>query len=65
MPLLVADYGCLTLHSTQEAIPYLCVHVRPWRLTFACVVDAKGPDPIGVKGIAPRIADLGDLNQGN
>ena len=59
IPLMVADYGYLTLHATQEVVPYLCVHVRPWRLTYAMVVDVKGPDPTVVKRIAQLISDIG------
>ena len=44
IPLVVADYGFLTMESTQETVPYLVVQVRPWRIMFATVVDVKGVD---------------------
>ena len=59
IPLLVADYGFLAMKATQEVVPYRCIHVRPWRLTFATCVDAKGPDPIVAKRLAQIVQDLG------
>ena len=59
VPLLVADYGFLTMQSTQEVIPYLCVHIRPWKVTFATVVNMKGPDGVVVRRLAQLIQDVG------
>ena len=59
IPLLAADYGFLTMHSTSETVPYLVVDVLPWRVVFASVVDVKGPDPSIIKRLAQWIQDCG------
>ena len=32
IPLVAADYGFLTIKSTNEVVPFICVYVKPWRI---------------------------------
>ena len=59
VPLLVADYGFLTVKASDEVVPFFVAHLQPWKLTFASVVDTKGVDPCVVKRLAQWILDCG------
>ena len=59
IPLLCADYGFLTMKSTDEVVPYLVCYVKPWRVIFATVVDMKGPDQHVIRRLAQFILDCG------
>ena len=57
IPLFVADYGFV--QSSQAVVPFLVVHVRPWKITFATVIDTEGADPIMVKRLAQWMQNCG------
>ena len=59
IPLVAADYGFLTIQSTDEVVPFICVYVKPWKVYFAAVVDVKGPNPLIVKRLARWFGELG------
>ena len=49
LPLLVADYGYLRDSLSDDTLPFIVCHIKPYRIYFASAIDLKGNDPTIVK----------------
>ena len=59
IPLLVGDSVFCRNSKDDKLATILVLRLLPSRLTFACVVAAKGPDPLVVTRFAKLITDCG------
>ena len=59
IPLVVADYAAVRNRRDQDLLTVLVVRLFPQRVTFACVVDVKGPSDYTVNRLAKWLKDCG------
>lgn len=59
MPLVVGDYCFPKDNRHCESCTVLVLKVYPYKLFFACICPAKGPEPSVVKRVARFIRDAG------
>ena len=59
IPLVVGDYGFIRDSMDQDMVTTLVLKVYPFNIFFACVVAAKGPDPLVVARLAHFIKETG------
>ena len=59
--MLSADYGYFSEPGCAP-ITFLVVHVKPFGIVFACLVDAKGPTPMMVRMVSEWIKLCGLVN---
>ena len=56
---MVGDYGFVRDSRDEDLTTLLVLRLYPYKLIFAMVVTAKGPDPLVVTRIARLLADFG------
>ena len=59
IPLLVGDYAFCRDSKDESLATLLILRLLPYRLTYAFVVPAKGPDPLVVTRLARLITECG------
>ena len=59
LPHVLADYCYLRDSVSDTTITVLVVHILPFRVYFATVVDAKGPDRAIIRRLARLIRECG------
>ena len=59
IPLVVGDYAFPRATEDEGGPTILVLRVYPYRLVFACVVSAKGPEPVAVKRVTKFLRDVG------